>query len=61
MSSENSPLVPFSGKAVYSDLIGKIHLEFSVESETAKRRLREKVIQKKKILLAKEVIKGASI
>jgi len=44
MSSENSPLVPFSGKAVYSDLIGKIHLEFSVESETAKRRLREKVI-----------------
>ena len=23
MSSENSPLVPFSGKAVYSDLIGK--------------------------------------
>ena len=44
MSSENSPLVPFSGNAVYSDLIGKMHLEFSVESETAKRRLREKVI-----------------
>lgn len=52
---------PSSGNAVNWNLTGKIYLDFAVEwLETARESLKEKVIQKKN-LLAKKVIKGASI